>query len=181
MPPIKVPFVALMMAVLGILSGLICTYASNIVMEFTIFETPVFQGIIFGAVIGFGQLCWGKGGLSGFVITLVFTTMAWIAAVNGFKIISDDAKTHLYPAAMMAGGIGAIGTWVGAALANAIFRKLELLILVIIVGALVGLLVVFEVDSNNDDFLALFVVWQSAIAFCFGLALSSSLPPKIKL
>ncbi len=181
MQSIKVPSVALMMAVLGFLSGLICTYAPEIVMEFTIFDTPVFQGIIFGSVIGFGQYRWGNGGLAGFVIILVFTTMAWIAAVNGFNTISDDAKTHLYPAALMAGGIGATGTWAGAALANAIFRNLKLLILIIVVGALTGLLVILEVDSTSENFLVLFVVWQSAIAFCFGFALNSGPLQKTKL
>ncbi|MCP4182575.1 MAG: hypothetical protein GY761_04560 [Hyphomicrobiales bacterium] len=176
----KIPSIALMMAALGFLSGLICTYAPEIVMEFTIYNTPVFQGIIFGAVIGFGQLRWGKGGLAGFVIILVFTTMAWIAAVNSFNAISDDAKTHLYPAAMIAGSIGASGTWVGAALANAIFRKMALLIPVIMVGALAGLLVILEVDSTSENFLVLFVVWQSAIAFCFGLALGGDPQQKVK-
>jgi len=175
MRPIKIPPIALLMAVLGLISGLICTYAPEIVMEFKLFDTPVFQGIIFGAVIGIGHLRWGKGGLAGFVIILIFTTMAWIAAVNGFNIISDDAKNYLYPAALSAGVIGATGTWIGAALANAIFRKLKLLMPVVIIGAMAGLLVVLEVDSSNDDFLVLFVVWQSAVAFCFGLALNNSL------
>lgn len=171
MQSIKKQSVALKMAALGILSGLISTYAPDIFMKLMVFDTPLFQGIIFGAVIGFGQIRWGKGGWAGFAVILIFTTMAWIAAVNSFHFVSDDARTHLYPAAMIAGGIGATGTWAGAALANGIFRSLKLLIPLIVVGALAGLLVVFEVDSAQENFLALFVVWQSAIAFCFGVAL----------
>lgn len=171
MHSINMPSVALKMAVLGILSGLISTYAPDIFMELMVFDTPVFQGIIFGAVIGFVQMRCGKSGWAGFAVILIFTTIAWIAAVNSFHFVSDDAKTRLYPAAMIAGGIGATGTWAGAALANGIFRRLKLLMPLIIVGSLAGLLVVFEVDSTQENFLALFVVWQSAIAFCFGVAL----------
>ncbi len=167
---------ALQLAGLGIISGILCTYMPSTITDITVFEAPVIQGIIFGMVIAFGLIRWGNAGWIGSIIAVTFTVLAWIAAVRSFQFITDDASSNLYLGALTAGGIGAAGIMAGGALTVADLRKPIAWLSTIFIGALAGLLVVPVVHSSDEKFLLLFVVWQSAVAFCFGHAISRSKP-----
>ena len=169
---------ALSLAGLGLISGFISTYAPSAVTDITVLEVPVFQGIIFGLVIAFGLKRWGNSGWTGSIIAVVFTVLAWIAAVRSFHFITNDASSNLYLGALVAGGIGAAGTLVGGALTVPDLRKPFAWLSIIFIGAVAGLLVVPVTQSSDDEFLLLFIVWQSAVAFCFGQTISSSEPPE---
>ncbi len=167
---------AVQLAGLGIMSGILCTYMPSTITDITVFEVPVIQGIIFGMVIAFGLIRWGNAGWIGSIIAVIFTVLAWIAAVRSFQFITNDASSNLYLGALAAGGIGTAGTLAGGALTTPDLRKPTAWLSTIFVGALAGLLVVPVVHSSDEKFLLLFVVWQSAIAFCFGHDISRSKP-----
>lgn len=164
------------LAGLGVISGLASTYAPETAEKFMILEVPLFQGLVFGLVIGFGLYRWGNASRVSALLALVVTIVAWIAAVRGFFWITDDGQTSLYLGALVAGAIGAAGTILGGALTHKRLRDPISWILTVGVGAIAGLLVVPEARSVEQDFLLLFVVWQAAVAACIGYALTRQAP-----
>ncbi len=174
----KVQSPALIMAGLGFISGILCTYLPSIITDITFFDVPVFHGIIFGSVIAFGLLRFAEASRLGAITAVVFTVFAWIAAVRSFNLITGDASSNLYLGALVAGGIGASGTMAGGAATVTILRKPLAWLLITVVGALAGLLVVPVVHSSDEKFLLLFIVWQSAVAFGTGHVISSNKLPE---
>ena len=156
----------LWLAGLGILSGLLCAYAPETAEKFTILDVPVYQGLIFGIVIGFAVFRWGSANWISALLALVVTIAAWIAAMRGFYLITDDARTNIYIGGLVAGAIGAAGTILGGAITIPALRDPRSWILTVFVGAIAGMLVVPE------NFLLLFVIWQAAVAACIGHALT---------
>lgn len=164
------------LAALGIFSGVLSASAPGIAEKFTILTVPVFQGIIFGIVIGFGIYRWGSSGWAGSLVALIVTIAAWIAAVRGFYLVTDFAKTNLYLGGLFAGAIGAAGTILGGAVTVKALRDPGSWILTVSVGAIAGLLVVPVAQSPNENFFLLFVVWQASVAMCIGYALAKHAP-----
>ncbi len=130
---------------------------------------PVYPGPLFGLVIAFGLYRWGKASWWAAVLALVVTLGAWIVAVRGFHIVTDNAVRNVYLGGLVAGAIGAAGTMLGGAITLPTLRRLPDWLLTLGVGAAAGLLVGPEPDNN---LLLLFLVWQAAVAGCFGYALT---------
>ena len=165
---------ALWMALLGVISGILSTYAPIYSEDFAVLDVPVFPGIIFGLVIAYGIFRWGNAHWIGALLALVFITMTWVSAVRGFYGITDDGQSNLHAGGLVAGAIGAAGTMLAGALTVRTLRNLFSWILTILTGAIAGLLVVPLAQSSDENFLLLFIVWQSAVAFCVGYALTNN-------
>ena len=164
----------LWLAILGIVSGVLSTYAPDALEKYTILEVPIYQGFVFGLVIGCGIFRWGNESWASALLALVVTIAAWIAAVRGFNLITDDAKTNLYIGSLLAGAVGAAGAIIGGAFTIQKLRNPRFLIMTVFVGALAGLLVVPEAQSSTENFLLLLVVWQAVVAASIGYALTSN-------
>ena len=133
---------------------------------------PVYPGPLFGLVIAFGLYRWGKVSWWAAVLALVVTLGAWIAAVRGFHIVTDDAARNIYLGGLVAGAIDAAGTMLGGAITLPSLRRLPDWLLTVGVGAVAGLLVGPAARMPDDSFLPLFLVWQAAVAACIGYALT---------
>ena len=168
---IKSHLPVLWLAGLGIVSGFLSAYPPLIAENVKALDVPIYQGLLFGLVIGFGVYRWGNAGWIKVLLVLVVTTAAWIAAVRGFYWVTDDARTNLYFGGLMAGAIGATGTIIGVAFIIQTLRNLRSWILTVFVGAVAGLLVVTETQSSEEHLLLLFVVWQAAVSASIGDAL----------
>lgn len=162
----------LWLAGLGIVSGLLSAYPPEIAEKFTVLDVTVYQGLVFGLVIGFGIFRWGSASWAGALLAFLVTIAAWIAAVRGFHLVTDDAESNLYLGGLLAGAIGAAGTLLGGAVTIRTLRDPLSWILTVFVGAIAGLLVVPGAQSSEENFLLLFVVWQAAVAGCIGYALT---------
>jgi hypothetical protein len=165
---------ALWMALLGVISGIISTYAPNYTEDIAVLDVPVLPGIIFGLVIAYGIFRWGKANWIGALLALVFIAITWVSAVRGFYGITDDGQSDLYAGAFVAGAIGAAGTMLGGALTVKTLRRPSSWILTILAGAIAGMLVVPLAQSSDTNFLLLFIVWQAAVAVCVGYALTNN-------
>ena len=82
------------LAGLGIISGLLSSYPPDVADKVRVLDVPVYQGILFGAVIGIGLIRWGKSGLGGALVALLVTTASWIAAMRGFQLVTDDVAAQ---------------------------------------------------------------------------------------
>lgn len=162
----------LWLAGLGFGSGLVSAYPPEAAEKLSILEVPVHPGLVFGFVIGFGVYRWGRAGWTGAVLSLVFTIAAWIAAVRGFYLITDDASTNMYLGGLLAGAIGAAGTILGGTITIRALRNTRSWVLTVFIGAVAGLTVVPEARALNESFVYLFVIWQTCVAACIGYALS---------
>jgi hypothetical protein len=154
---------------MGALSGLLSGLVGPAVEHIKMLGVPVYPGPLFGLVIAFGLYRWGKVSWWAAVLALVVTLGAWIAAVRGFHIVTDDAARNIYLGGLVAGAIGAAGTMLGGAITLPSLRRLPDWLLILGVGAAAGLLIGPEPDNN---LMLLFIVWQAVVAGCFGYALT---------
>ncbi len=157
------------LAGLGVLSGLLSGLVGPAVEHIKVLGVPVYPGPMFGLVIAFGVYRWGKASWWAAVLALVVTVGAWIAAVRGFHIVTDNVTRNIYLGGLVVGAIGAAGTMLGGAITLPSLRRLPDWLLTVGVGAVAGLLVGSEPDNN---LLLLFLVWQAAVAGCIGYALT---------
>ena len=165
----KVSPPVLWLAGLGALSGLLSGLVGPAVEHIKVLGVPVYPGPLFGLVIAFGVYRWGKTSWWVAVLALVVTVGAWIAAVRGFHIVTDNAARNIYLGGLAAGAIGAAGTMLGGAITLPDLRRLPDWLLTVGVGAVAGLLVGPEPDNN---LLLLFLAWQAVVAGCIGYALT---------
>ena len=164
------------LASLGIISGLLSSYPPDIADKVRVLDVPVYQGILFGAVIGIGLIRWGKSGLGGALVALLVTTASWIAAMRGFQLVTDDGQRYLYFGALAAGAIGAAGTQLGGALTVGALRRPAPVLLTIAAGAVAGLLVNYPLKESSNIWFILFIPWQALVAACIGYALTIEVP-----
>jgi len=165
----KVSPPVLWLAGLGALSGLLSGLVGPAVEHIKVLGVPVYPGSLFGLVIAFGLCRWGKASWWAAVLALVVTLGAWIVAVRGFHIVTDNAVRNVYLGGLVAGAIGAAGTMLGGAITLPSLRRLPDWLLILGVGAAAGLLIGPEPDNN---LMLLFIVWQAVVAGCFGYALT---------
>jgi hypothetical protein len=158
----------------GIISGLATTYTLELTEAIKIFDVEILPGILFGIAIAFGLLFLRKSNWTGVVLVVLMTIVSWVAAVRGFRVITNDGEAFLYLGALVAGAVGAGGTQLGAALAVGTLRHLKLTMMTIAVGAICGLLVIYPLDHHQDSWIVLFVPWQALVAAVIGYGLVSS-------
>lgn len=170
---------------LGFLSGLASGFMPPSLSDIQLFDTPVFPGIIFGAALACAFFRWGGAGWTAFLILPIVTTCAWIASVQLFQALSvsaysfhgeaADQKINPYFGALIAGALGAAGTFSGCALIDKSLRRWTLILSVALIGALAGLLVVPVLD--HSEMIVLFVPWQALVAASIGYAVWRSARP----
>ena len=134
-------------------------------------------GAFYGVALGLGiALCTGRQWAAPLV--LITTMIAWSAAIHTAIAIvklgdgTPDAPRNLV-AGVAAGAIGAALTHLGATPVAAGLRRFAGLGLTTAVGALCGALYCLE-EMHLIPSRTLYVVWQPAVAWCIGLAISGS-------
>ena len=137
-------------------------------------------GVWFAVVIGFGVWRWGKRSLAAVATAIAMTWAGWEAAVNaGLQIDQgwlaatawpDNLKTYVI--GFVAGAVGALLTWAGAAAFAPAVRLMWWPLAFGAAGALLGLLLPFT--NHYDNAVILLVPWQAAIAALLGLGLASA-------
>jgi hypothetical protein len=140
----------------------------------------VLTGLWFGLVIGFAVWRWGTASLMAVAMAIVTTWLAWEAAVNVAMQIDrpwpqaiDIAKTYKsYVTGFVAGAVGALLTWAGAAAHLPELRNSRVAATVTATGALFGLL--FPATDIFDSGLVLLLPWQAAVAAIIGVYINPS-------
>jgi hypothetical protein len=175
------------MAGVGVLTGLISSIPSplpDVRLEdpeilINAHGIPLHAGIAFGAGIAIMLWLWASRDLGKCLLAMALTLMGWLAAVNTANdVMSTIVSSELFGtvegakasremlgwilAGMVGGGIGAGLTAFGAGIVAPAIRRPEAWGLIVVTGALFGLLL--YPAGNLDAILALFVPWQAAVA-----------------
>jgi hypothetical protein len=169
----------LVLASLGILSG----YLGTLGLGFGFGEAPdlgiymIHAGLLFGLVVAFGVWTWGNRSWTSAVVALLATWVAWEAAVNlGLQLESNWLKNvvssdtlRAYMTGSIAGAVGALLVWGGAAVAAPVLRRFSTAAMVVATGAILGLLM--QATNNYDSPAILLVPWQAGVAAMLGFGL----------
>lgn len=172
MTSLKVTPPVLWLAGLGAVSGLLSSIAPEAAEHIKLLGVAIYPGALFGLVIGFGVYRWGKASWWAALLAFAVTVAAWIAAMRGFHVVTDDAVRNIYLGGLVAGAIGAAGTMLGGAITLPALRHVPDWLFTAGIGALAGLLVGSNPRMLDANFLLLFLVWQAAVASCIGYALT---------
>jgi hypothetical protein len=171
---------ALVLASLGVLSG----YLGTLGLDFGFGEAPdlgiymIHAGILFGLVVAFGVWTWGKRSWTSAAVPLLATWVAWEAAVNiGLQLESNWLKDvvssdtlRAYMTGSIAGAVGALLMWGGAAVVAPVLQRWSTAVMVVATGAVLGLLM--QATNNYDSPAILLVPWQAGVAAMLGLGLA---------
>ncbi len=148
---------------------------------------PLHAGVAFGAGVAIMLWLWAKRDPAKCLLAMAFTLMGWLAAVNtandamqavvGSELFGtvQGAKASREVVGWILGGMfgGAVGaglTAFGAGVPDEAIRRPQAWILIVIIGAVFGLLL--YPAALVDFVMLLFVPWQAAIAasIAYGLA-----------
>jgi hypothetical protein len=181
---------------IGVLTGLISSLPSPLPdlrlgdseIVISAERTPLHAGIAFGAGIALILWLWASREPGKCLLALALTLLGWIAAINtAHDVMSFIASSELYgteegakdsrqtlglllglPAA---GAVGAGLTAFGAGIAAPAIRRPTAWALIVLVGALFGLMI--YPASWFDTVAAMFVPWQAAIAASIAYGLTA--------
>jgi len=170
----------LVLASLGILSG----YLGTLGLGFGFGEAPglgiymIHAGLLFGLVVAFGVWTWGNWSWTAAAVALLATWVAWEAAVNlGLQLESNWLKDvvssdtlRAYMTGSIAGAVGALLVWGGAAVVTPVLRRWSTAAMVVATGATLGLLM--QATNNYDSPAILLVPWQAGVAAMLGFGLA---------
>jgi hypothetical protein len=156
---------------------------------------PLHAGIAFGAMIAGVLWLWVSRDLSKCLLVMALTLMGWLAAVNTANDVintvqasalfgtAEGAKADREMLAWLVGGLlgGAVGaglTAFGTGIPAIAIRRSEAWMLIVVVGALFGLLL--YPAALLDAIVVMFVPWQSAVAasIAYGLTWPKAQAPK---
>jgi hypothetical protein len=128
-------------------------------------------GFFFGVAVGIGIAVWARKPWAALVM-LVAIMYAWSAAIHTAVRLQRNSGEDIYllAASLCAGAVGAGLTHLACALFSAGLRRPQRIALTCAVGAIAGLLF-FAGERKLIDERLLYIVWQSAVAFCIGLGL----------
>jgi hypothetical protein len=138
----------------------------------------IHAGLLFGLVVAFGVWTWGKRSWTAAAVALVATWLAWEAAVNlGLQLESNwlkDAMTsdalRAYMTGFIAGAVGALLVWGGAAVVAPVLRRFSTAAMVVATGAVLGLLM--QATNSYDNPAILLVPWQAGVTAMLGFGLA---------
>ncbi len=175
------------MAAVGVLTGLISSIPSplpDVRLEdpeilINAHGIPLHAGIAFGAGIAIMLWLWVSHDLGKCLLAMALTLMGWLAAVNTANdVMSTVVSSELFGtvegakasremlgwilAGAVGGGIGAGLTAFGTGIVAQAIRRPEAWGLIVITGALFGLLL--YPAGRLDAIMLLFVPWQAAVA-----------------
>jgi hypothetical protein len=134
-------------------------------------------GFYYGVAMGLGvAVCTRKPWAM--ILVLLTTLYAWSAAVHTAVRLQRNSgdDTYLIAASLCAGALGAILTQLGCSIFARELRRLERILLTAVVGAAAGMLFFLSERKFVDERL-LYVVWQSAVAFCIGRGMRKDAAP----
>jgi hypothetical protein len=138
----------------------------------------VLIGVWFGLVIGFAVWCWVDRSWRAVVTAALAAWVGWQLAVNvamqidtswyGASPLFDASKDYLE--GLAAGAIGALATWAGVAAFTPMLRRGPQAAMIIVTGALFGLLL--PLTNHYDSGAILLLPWQAAVAAMIGFAIA---------
>lgn len=184
-----------LMAVLGVLSGFVSSLPSPLPdirltdpdLLINTRSVPLHAGIAFSLMLGVVLWLWVNRDLNKCLLAMVLTLVGWLAAVNTANDVIDavqgsmlfgtvpGAKANREMLGGLAGGVtaGAIGAGLGAfgiGIAATAMRRTEAWVMVVITGAVAGLLL--YPAAFLDAVVVLFVPWQAAVAAAIAYVLT---------
>jgi hypothetical protein len=170
----------LVLAPLGILSGYLGTFGLG--FGFGAAPDPgiymIHAGLWFGLVVAFGIWTWGKRSWTAAMVALVATWIAWEVAVNlGLQLEANWLKDAMMPDTLraymtgfIAGAVGALLVWGGAAIVAPVLQRLSTMAMVVATGAFLGLLL--QSTNHYDNPAVLLLPWQAGVAAMLGFGLA---------
>jgi hypothetical protein len=183
------------MAVLGVVTGLISSLPSPLPdirlsdpdVLINARAVPLHAGIAFGAMVGGILWLWVNRDPTKCLLVMMLTLAGWLAGVNtandvintiqGSALFGtiEGAKAYRETLGWMTGGLlaGAVGaglTAFGTGIAAVPIRRPEAWMLIVLTGAIVGLLL--YPAALLDSIILLFVPWQAAVAAAIGFGLT---------
>ena len=166
-----------LLAVLGAVSGTTSTLAPGFAIDGLPANLGLFMvlaGIWFGLVVAFGVWFFARRDLMAFATVIATTWIAWEVAVNLAMQLSEySLKISLLPdtprqyvSGVVAGAVGALLTWAGAAYFSPILRHRVAAACIAGAGAVLGLLLPLSMSADHPSIL--FVPWQTGVAAMLG-------------
>lgn len=193
-PPTRARAVAVM-AAMGALTGLVSSLPSplpDLRLEdpeilINAQGIPLHAGIAFGAGLGIMLWRWASRDSGKCLLAMLLTVLGWLAAVNTANdVMSSVVSSELFGTVegakasremlgwilggLFGGAVGAGLTAFGAGIPGEAIRRPQAWILIVVVGALCGLLL--YPAALADLIAVLFVPWQAAVAASIGYGLS---------
>lgn len=176
---------ALILAALGAISGVLGTTF----LGFGYGDAPhpgiymVLTGVWFGLVIGFAVWRWGNRSWAAVATAILATWIGWEAAVNlalqldgpWLATAPITAASKYYLSGFAAGAVGAFVTWAGAATFTPALRRGRAAAMIVLTGALFGLLL--PLTNNYDNGAVLLLPWQAAVAAMIGFHMAPAREP----
>jgi hypothetical protein len=140
----------------------------------------VLAGVWFGLVVAFGLWRWGNTSWSAAALAFSATWLGWELAVNfamhleehWLKSIPIAKQSRMYVSGCLAGAVGALATWAGAAASTRALRRPSVPASIVVAGAALGLLL--PISNDYDSPAILLVPWQIAVASLLGVGLGRS-------
>ncbi|MGA7371722.1 MAG: hypothetical protein WBW37_03695 [Methyloceanibacter sp.] len=183
------------MAALGMVTGLISSLPSPLPdirlsdpdVLINARAVPLHAGIAFGAMVAGVLWLWVNRDSVKCLLAIMLTLAGWLAAVNTANDVIntiqesslfgtiEGAKAYREMLGWMTGGLlaGAVGaglTAFGTGIAATAIRRPEAWMLIVLTGAIAGLLL--YPAAFLDTIVLLFVPWQAAVAAAIGFGLS---------
>jgi hypothetical protein len=174
-------------ALLGVLTGLISCLPSPLPdirlsdpdVLINARAVPLHAGIVFGFMLGGVMWSWVTRDVTKCLLAWLLTVIGWLAAANTANdVINTIQGSYLFGMAegakakremfawlaggLIAGGIGAGLTAFATGIPAIAIRRTQAWVLIVVVGALVGLLL--YPAALYDSIIVLFVPWQAAVA-----------------
>lgn len=176
---------ALILAALGAVSGVLGTT----LLGFGYGNAPrlgiymVMTGVWFGLVIGFAVWRWGNRSWAAVATAMLVTWIGWEAAVNlalqldgpWLDAASIGTASKSYLTGFAAGAVGAFATWAGVAAFTPALRRGPAAAMIVVTGALFGLLLPWT--NNYDNGVVLVLPWQTAVAAIIGFHMAPAREP----
>jgi hypothetical protein len=170
---------AIVFAGLAVLSAFASAYLAGAMLSAAGFDTLPLPGLYFGLALGLGAwLCCGRG-VTGALTFLATTIVAWLLAFEAARRVSQllgqaglrevgGLDVENLVAGIIAGAVGAGGTFIGARIVAPGLWSASRLGRVTLAGAALGALLDPAIEGDGAMLLLLFLPWQTAVAALIG-------------
>ncbi len=158
------------MTVLGLASGILCSFVYEILPLWRELSVGVSFGILIGAYLFHLSLTGPVRAVTFAVLTVLSCLAAERAAIEIFDSLGNTNDFLSWPGLVTGISAGLIGAGLLVLSIMALcpfFRQPRLAIATVLVGGATGALL--TLTDVTDGGLVLFPIWQAAVAFCFAL------------